>query len=407
MIEFIPEFLRAMRFEKLSSDQQKEKSNRFLINALDHARRTTRFYQDWQGDLSSLPFTTRSDLQEQRDAFISCSPRGAGVWRSTSGSSGKIVHVYWDHHNLWQRFIFMYRAFAMIGLTPLKKVMYALPDREDTGESRILFRNEHLSLRDPVEVNIAKIKAFRPHVLSIYPSYALDIGAAAGGQLNFLQALSLNSENILAHHYQKVQQYFACEAYAEYSTVELGVIAAMCRFRKMHLFTDNVHIEVIDELGQNVEGERTGELVATTLQNHGFPLVRYRTGDLGAIDSVHQCLCGRKTPILKHLHGRQDDYLITSHGKKIPAWKIYEAVERPAPKDYIFKDIFISQCRPGSFDFYFTPDRDYHPSLHQRIQENIDALFDERVQINFNPTVSIPRPDTLKRKYIQRAFDRE
>jgi phenylacetate-CoA ligase len=402
MLEFTPEFLRAMRYEKLSREKQTNIAEKALKGIVEHARKTTDFYKNIPEQFSQIEFTTKSDLQTNGKSFVSIDPRGEGVWRSTSGSSGKVVHVYWDKHNLWMRFIFMYRAFSMIGLNPLKKIMYALPDREDTGQSWLIFRNEHINLRDPVEKNIERITQFKPHILSIYPSYLLEIQNYAGSTFPFLDAISLNSENVLQHHYQKIQSHFGCPAFEEYSTVELGVVAAMCKHRQLHVFSDNIHLEIIDEQGQPVADGTSGEIVATTLTSTGMPLLRYRTGDEGVLDKQGSCPCGRKSPILSFLRGRQDDYLLNSKGEKIAAWKLYEAIERPVDVDFIFKDIFLEQVEKGAFTFYYSPDENFEPGFEDIIQSKIDDLFAEKVRIDFKKSLEIPRPKALKRKYIYR-----
>ena len=52
-----------------------------------------------------------------------------------------------------------------------------------------------------------------------------------------------------------------------------------------------------------------GELVFTTLTKEALPLIRYRTGDLGAVID-EPCVCGRTTARLDRLRGRRDDMLI-------------------------------------------------------------------------------------------------
>jgi phenylacetate-CoA ligase len=56
------------------------------------------------------------------------------------------------------------------------------------------------------------------------------------------------------------------------------------------------------------EGE-DGELVFTTLTKEALPMLRYRSGDIGAV-TLEPCVCGRTTARLKHLRGRRDDMVI-------------------------------------------------------------------------------------------------
>jgi phenylacetate-coenzyme A ligase PaaK-like adenylate-forming protein len=55
-------------------------------------------------------------------------------------------------------------------------------------------------------------------------------------------------------------------------------------------------------------GER-GELVFTTLTKEAMPLLRYRTGDIAALDRS-ACACGRTLARMSKVTGRRDDMLV-------------------------------------------------------------------------------------------------
>lgn len=75
----------------------------------------------------------------------------------------------------------------------------------------------------------------------------------------------------------------------------------------MHYFDDFLYFEIIDPKTGKVlpEGE-LGELVITTLQKEGAPLIRYRTHDLTRI-IPGECPCGRSYPRIDVILGRTDD----------------------------------------------------------------------------------------------------
>jgi len=75
----------------------------------------------------------------------------------------------------------------------------------------------------------------------------------------------------------------------------------------MHMWTDYMHIEIIDpKTGKLVKDGETGELVITTLCKEGAPLIRYRTHDLTKI-IPGKCECGADYPRIATLIGRSDD----------------------------------------------------------------------------------------------------
>ena len=75
----------------------------------------------------------------------------------------------------------------------------------------------------------------------------------------------------------------------------------------MHMWTDFMYCEIIDpKTGEILPEGKTGELVITTLQKEGAPLIRYRTHDL--TKSVPgKCECGLAYPRIGTIIGRSDD----------------------------------------------------------------------------------------------------
>ncbi|MDR3282456.1 MAG: phenylacetate--CoA ligase [Candidatus Methanoplasma sp.] len=79
--------------------------------------------------------------------------------------------------------------------------------------------------------------------------------------------------------------------------------------RGAHVWADICYIEILDKDGELcADGER-GEMVVTMLNKEAFPLIRYRIGDISALDWT-KCECGRTHPRLMRLSGRTDDMLI-------------------------------------------------------------------------------------------------
>ena len=75
----------------------------------------------------------------------------------------------------------------------------------------------------------------------------------------------------------------------------------------MHMWDDYMYWEIIDpKTGKLLPDGEVGELVITTLQKEGAPLIRYRTRDLTrAVPG--KCECGRDHPRIGTIIGRSDD----------------------------------------------------------------------------------------------------
>jgi phenylacetate-CoA ligase len=75
----------------------------------------------------------------------------------------------------------------------------------------------------------------------------------------------------------------------------------------MHMWTDFLYYEIVDpKTGKVLPEGKTGELVITTLQKEGAPLIRYRTHDLTKV-IPGKCKCGLDFPRIDRIIGRSDD----------------------------------------------------------------------------------------------------
>ncbi len=91
-----------------------------------------------------------------------------------------------------------------------------------------------------------------------------------------------------------------------YASADLGLIAYECpRQEGMHL-GDDLIVEVCDpETGEPLPPGTAGEVVVTTF-DEVYPLIRFGTGDLSALNP-EPCRCGRTAPRLTRILGRADE----------------------------------------------------------------------------------------------------
>jgi phenylacetate-CoA ligase len=92
-----------------------------------------------------------------------------------------------------------------------------------------------------------------------------------------------------------------------YGTADLGCLSYECsELGGWHLHPDAL-VEVLDlETGRPAAPGQPGELVATIF-DESYPLLRFATGDIGALAPAGPCACGRVAPKLAGLVGRVGD----------------------------------------------------------------------------------------------------
>jgi phenylacetate-CoA ligase len=102
-----------------------------------------------------------------------------------------------------------------------------------------------------------------------------------------------------------VEDLFGATVRQGFGTADCGCLAYECHAKGgMHLVGRAI-VEIADpETGRPLGPGEVGEVVVTLL-NRAYPLIRFGTGDLSAVDR-QTCACGRKSPKLRGWLGRCD-----------------------------------------------------------------------------------------------------
>jgi phenylacetate-CoA ligase len=91
----------------------------------------------------------------------------------------------------------------------------------------------------------------------------------------------------------------------------------------LHINDDYVIVEVVNDYGEPVEPNQSGQVLVTDLLNLAMPLIRYKVGDI-ATKGVSYCKCGRSLSILKSIDGRVGDTISRKDGCEIAVTKILD-----------------------------------------------------------------------------------
>ena len=420
MVKKIVTFIHFYNNHLLPGDRVKMIQEKKLKSIIHHAYKTAPFYKalmDQAGvspddiqkpaDLVRVPTITKDDIQKNFDQCISCRYDVDRCFlKTTSGSSGKMLRVLWDDYNFLSRVMLYYRVYAMAGYTAFKKLLFFLPEIDDPGFSFGLFRQKGMTLDRSFEEIRRLLLDYKPDILSIYPSYAIDLAEYLDEEdieKIGLEAISLNSEMVMVSDRSFIEEKYRCPAYEEYSSVELGPIAAMCNHKGMHIFSDNVILEILDSEGNPVPSGERGEVTLTGLNSYAMPFIRYRIGDFSRI-LEESCTCGSSFPLLGQIEGRKDDFFITSENRHIPAWMIYEVVERPllkfGVKSMVLSDFYIVQREHNLADFYYVKGRDFTSEYLDDLTKKSRDLFGQSFTMRITELDEIDRVKTVKRKYI-------
>lgn len=142
---------------------------------------------------------------------------------------------------------------------------------------------------------------------------------------------------------RQIEEAWGAKLYDHVGMTEMGAYGFSCsEQRGIHVNEEEFILEVIDpSTGSPVrEGER-GELVLTNLGRWGYPLIRYRTGDL-VIYSQEKCPCGHPFHLLPGgIIGRADDMVVIRGVNIFP--QSIEAIIREFENIEEFRIVYYTQ----------------------------------------------------------------
>jgi phenylacetate-CoA ligase len=140
-----------------------------------------------------------------------------------------------------------------------------------------------------------------------------------------------------------------------YGTADLGVIGYTREGVEGFCLLDSIYAEICDPAtGQPLEAGSTGEIVVTTF-NKAYPLVRFGTGDLGALAAVPAAECGAGQQLLG-IYGRSGGAVkvrgMFLHPDSLGRAKMFfpqikhiqAVITRPGNKDYV---TVLLEMQPG------------------------------------------------------------
>jgi phenylacetate-CoA ligase len=175
-----------------------------------------------------------------------------------------------------------------------------------------LHRSLRLDARAPLGELVEALNRHRSESLVGYSSAIAQLAREqCAGRLRIApEVVATTSEVRTAEMEEQIVEAWGRAPFDAYASTETGFLAADCELRAgMHLFSDLVHVEVVDEELRPVPaGEQGSRMLVTNLINRTQPLIRFELSDLVTLANG-PCPCGRPHPLLKSVDGRRDDML--------------------------------------------------------------------------------------------------
>ncbi|MET0266178.1 MAG: glycosyltransferase [Duganella sp.] len=279
-------------------------------------------------DLRSLPILRKADINGQREAFRA-ETAGQLQRLTTGGSSGEPLIFYVGKGRVSHDVAAKWRATRWWGVDigDREAVMWGSPielsvqDRWRAQRDRLL-RTELLPAFDlsPVRLDsyLERLRRQRPAMLFGYPSVMCLLARHARMRQFALDTIGVKVVFATAERLYEEQRTLLATAFGApvangYGGRDSGFLAHECPEGGLHISAEDVIVEIVDPQGLPLPPGVSGAIVVTHLASADFPLIRYATGDVGALDTT-QCPCGRGLPLLKRIEGRATDFVVAHDG---------------------------------------------------------------------------------------------
>ena len=276
-------------------------------------------------DIRKLPFLSKADL---RDAYpyglLGTDIKNCVRIQSTSGTTGRRVVAFYTQHDidLWEECCA--RAIVAAGGTneDVCQVCYGYGlftggPGLNGGSHKVGCLTLPMSSGN-TDRQIQFMMDLGATILCCTPSYAAYIGETLKEKGykpsdNKLKAGIFGAEPWTEEMRRNIQESLGIKAYDIYGLTETsgpGVAFECEEQHGMHINEDHFYAEIIDpDTGEVLPEGSKGELVFTSLDKEGFPLLRYRTRDICVL-SREKCSCGRTHVRMSKPMGRSDDMMI-------------------------------------------------------------------------------------------------
>ncbi len=357
-------------------------------------------------DLAGLPFLTRELIRARFGDLRATANLPHVHRRSSGGSTGSPVTVLVDMNRMGLTEAGRLRAQGWFGVGPGAReiVLWGSPI-EITRQDRIRrIRDWCLNSRLQSAFDMGE-EALARHAAAIYhhrPAKMYGYASALYLLAGYLQhrelvppsglrAVFATAEPLYDFQRKTIEAALGCPVGTEYGCRDGGLVALECPEGGLHILAEGMYVEILDP-----DAAGRGEIVLTNLESHAFPIIRYRTGDIGSLDPS-PCPCGRGLPKLRGVEGRRTDFLVTPDGRVLHALSaIYIVRELPAVREFRIVQEVVDQLV-----VYLVLRQSIGSAEEASLRTQFAAVFGPEMRVNLVQEDSLPRTPSGKFRYVE------
>jgi len=388
---------------------------------LKHCRENVPYYAQQQvfhevnslTEIQKLPILTKDNIRKNRDEIVANNAtKFQLVPMSTSGSTGKKLEFYSDRKNYlsWACTI---RGDMWAGYRPGAKqaFLWSTPEKM-TYKARLrrLIKNflvDH-ALRLSVsnltdaqyEKHILQFNKYKPEFFTAYPgslAYFTEYLEKHDFTTHSPTGIIIGGDMFYERQRAIIERTFKTKALNRYGSTEVFHIAGECQEQNgLHVSMEHIYLEILNKNGNPCQEGETGSIVITDLTNYGFPFIRYKIGDVGAI-TARKCACGRELTLLENLQGRETALIKGPNGVRASGTFWIDMFYTIIPDIIQFQ---VYQDLINHVQIKLIVDQNYDFTCNQKIIALIHEKFSAEMQIDIEMVDKIETAVEGKLKFI-------
>lgn len=368
-------------------------------------------------DFQKIPYLTKDIIRKNiHNLRAKNYPQYTFEYVTSGGTTGYPLGIYFERGAAEAKFLAFYQRMMNQSKCHISNKHAYLMSEDFIGDDQIykyqLFRRilylSSFHLNDEnLNFFINKLKKHKPRYIVAYPSAIFQLARYLEKNnidtFPKFRMILCSGETLYDWQREQIEKTFNCRVHSLYSHNEQTVFATTCNYSNYYHINPEYGItELIKQDGKYATKENElGEIVGTGFNNYVFPLIRYKTRDVG-IYSTKKCECGRNFQLLKAIQGRFFEFIITKNNCNITLNSILNVINNCSKN---VKDWQIIQDTKGEVVLKIIRDDEYSNKDEQLILKSLKKKFIKNLNFTMQYTNQIPlAPSGKKIYFIQNSY---
>ncbi len=336
LLDFIKKDVVSAHYKQLVAFyDDNQKSDKQLSDLLQHANANVAFYAKMDSvNIADFPVVDKTLIKTSIAQFKAENFSDKELIPiTTSGSTGTPFTVFHDLNKKARNYADTIYYGKLGGYEIGTKLLYLKIWAKQKMSHPLVYRAQNIKPIDVIQLSDAQIKEILNEVTNSKQKYAILGYVSALEQIirycnkngisridGTVDGIITMSEGLSTETKQQLAALFNTTVVSRYSNLENGIIAQQLRDdNRFHVNSASYYVEILAQDSDKImpDGE-LGRIVVTDLYSYGMPMIRYDTGDLGAIQRENG------TVYLKSIEGRKLDVLFDTQGNVISSYIMYK-----------------------------------------------------------------------------------